>query len=36
MFIEENGRIIMVNSVRTALKDVQDAFRSEGERMVKE
>jgi len=33
MFIEENGRIIMENSVRIALKDVQDAFRGEGERI---
>ena len=33
VFIEENGRIIMENSVRLALKDVQDAFRGEAERL---
>lgn len=33
VFIEENGRIIMENSVRIALKDVQDAFRGEAERI---
>jgi AbrB family looped-hinge helix DNA binding protein len=32
IFIEENGRIVMENSVRVALKDVQDAFRGEAER----
>jgi AbrB family looped-hinge helix DNA binding protein len=32
IFIEENGRIVMENSVRIALKDVQDAFRGEAER----
>jgi hypothetical protein len=30
---EENGRVIMENSVRVALKDAQDAFRGEGERI---
>jgi len=33
VFIEENGRIIMENSVRLALKDVQEAFRGEAERV---
>ena len=33
IFIEENGRIIMENSVMVALKDVQDAFRGEAERL---
>ena len=33
VFIEENGRIIMENSVRIALRDVQDAFRGEAERI---
>jgi len=33
VFIEENGRIIMENSVRIALKEVQDAFRGEAERV---
>jgi len=33
VFIEENGRIVMENSVRLALKDVQDAFLGEAERL---
>lgn len=33
VFIEENGRIVMENSVRIALKDVQNAFRGESERI---
>jgi len=33
VFIEDNGRIIMENSVKIALKDVQDAFRGEAERV---
>jgi len=33
VFLEENGRIVMENSVRVALKDVQDAFRGEAERV---
>jgi AbrB family looped-hinge helix DNA binding protein len=33
VFIEDNGRIVMENSVRIALKDVQDAFRGEAERL---
>jgi AbrB family looped-hinge helix DNA binding protein len=33
VFIEENGRVIMENSVRLALKDVQNAFRGEAERL---
>jgi len=33
VFVEENGRIIMENSVRIALKEVQNAFRGEAERV---
>jgi AbrB family looped-hinge helix DNA binding protein len=33
VFIEDNGRIVMENSVRIALKDVQDAFRGEAQRL---
>ena len=33
VFLEENGRIIMENSVMLALKDVQNAFRGEAERI---
>ena len=33
VFIEENGRIVMENSVRLALKDAQDAFLGEAERL---
>ena len=33
VFIEENGRIVMENSVRIALKDVQNAFRGEANRI---
>jgi AbrB family looped-hinge helix DNA binding protein len=33
VFIEDHGRIVMENSVRVALKDVQDAFRGEAERL---
>jgi AbrB family looped-hinge helix DNA binding protein len=33
VFLEENGRIVMENSIRIALKDVQDAFRGEAERL---
>jgi AbrB family looped-hinge helix DNA binding protein len=33
VFIEENGRIVMENSVRVALKDVQNAFLGEAERV---
>jgi AbrB family looped-hinge helix DNA binding protein len=33
VFIEENGRVIMENSVRLALKDVQEAFKGEAERL---
>jgi len=32
VFIEDNGRIVMENSVRIALKDVQDAFKGEAKR----
>jgi AbrB family looped-hinge helix DNA binding protein len=33
VFIEENGRIIMENSVMLALKDVQNAFKGEAQRL---
>jgi len=33
VFIEENGRIVMENSVRLALKDAQNAFLGEAERL---
>jgi len=33
IFIEENGRIVMENSVRIALKEVQEAFQGEAERV---
>ena len=33
IFIEDNGRIVMENSVRVALKDVQDAFKGEADRL---
>ena len=33
IFIEENGRIVMENSVRVALRDVQDAFQGEADRL---
>jgi len=33
IFIEENGRIVMENSVRIALKDVQAAFQGEADRI---
>ncbi|GHV70934.1 AbrB family transcriptional regulator [Spirochaetia bacterium] len=33
VFIEDNGRIVVENSVRLALKDVQSAFRGEAERL---
>jgi len=32
VFMEENGRIVMENSVRVALREVQDAFHGEAER----
>ena len=32
-FIEENGRIVIENSVRAALRDVQEAFQGEAERL---
>lgn len=31
VFLEQDGRIIMENSVMLALKDVQDAFRGEAD-----
>ena len=33
VFIEENGKIIMGNSTMVALKDIQDAFKGEAERL---
>jgi AbrB family looped-hinge helix DNA binding protein len=33
VFIEENGRIVMENSVMVALKEIQDAFQGEAERL---
>ena len=33
IFFEENGRIVMENSVRIALKEVHDAFIGEAERV---
>ena len=33
VFIEENGRIVMENSVMLALKDLQNAFNGEAERL---
>ena len=32
-FVEENGRIVMENSVRLALEDVHNAFKGEAERV---
>ena len=33
VFLEEKGRIVMENSVKVALKDVQTAFRGEAKRV---
>ena len=33
VFIEEGGRVVMENSIKVALKDVQNAFRGEAERL---
>ena len=33
LFFEENGRIVMENSVMIALKKAQDAFAGEAERL---
>jgi AbrB family looped-hinge helix DNA binding protein len=33
VFVRENGRIIMENSIMLALKEAQDAFRGEAERL---
>ena len=33
VFLEQDGRIIIENSTMLALKDVQDAFRGEAERL---
>ena len=33
IFLEENGRVVMENSTKIALLEVQDAFRGEAERL---
>jgi antitoxin PrlF len=33
IFIEENGRVVMENSTKVALHEVQDAFSGEAERV---
>jgi AbrB family looped-hinge helix DNA binding protein len=33
IFLEENGRVVIENSIKVALKDVQNAFRGEAERL---
>jgi len=33
LFIEENGRIVMENSVKIALKDVQTAFQGKAKQL---
>jgi len=33
VFLEENGKIIMENSAMVALREVQDAFKGEAERL---
>ena len=33
VFIEENGRVVMENSTKLALREVQDAFAGEAERV---
>ncbi len=33
IFIEENGRVVMENSTKVALREVQDAFAGEAERL---
>jgi AbrB family looped-hinge helix DNA binding protein len=33
IFIEENGRVVMENSTKVALREVQDAFAGEAERV---
>lgn len=33
VFIEENGKIVMENSAMVALKEVQEAFKGEAERL---
>ncbi len=33
VFIEENGRVVMENSTKIALREVQDAFKGEAERV---
>lgn len=33
IFIEENGRVVMENSTKVALREVQDAFIGEAERV---
>ncbi len=33
VFLEENGKIVMENSAMVALREVQDAFKGEAERL---
>ena len=33
IFLEESGRIVIENSVKVALKDVQNSFKGEAERL---
>lgn len=33
IFIEENGRVVMENSTKVALREVQDAFYGEAQRL---
>ena len=33
IFIEENGRVVMENSTKVALREVQDAFSGEAKRV---
>ena len=33
IFLEENGRVVMENSTKIALLEVQDAFRGEAKRL---
>jgi len=33
VFLEENGKIIMENSAMLALREIQDAFKGEAERL---
>ncbi|MGI6588733.1 MAG: AbrB/MazE/SpoVT family DNA-binding domain-containing protein [Peptococcia bacterium] len=33
VFLEENGKVIMANSAMLALREIQDAFKGEAERL---